>query len=288
MDDISKELFFNENDLIVSMTDKKGIITYANDVFFKVAQYERGELIGKPHNIIRHPDMPKVVFKLVWDRLLNNQEVYGFVKNKSKRGNFYWVYAFLKPIVVNGEITKIISYRKQLNEYAKKIISSIYAALLEYEKTHTIDETMAFLVGYLQERELDYDTFVERLAMGQNVTNVAAMKIDFQRFYNDHVIFKQNILDKVKANEPNIVVADPCCCNFGKWLEGAKNEPYATHKAWSDVHKHHNHVHSKLQEYVNASKADSSIEEKNNILEDIKHDTEEIFANVRTVMNYCE
>lgn len=285
---MSEELFFDENDVIVSMTDPKGNIVYGNDIFFTMAQSNRSELIGKPHNIIRHPQMPRVVFKLIWDRLKAGQEVYGFVKNQSKKGNFYWVYAFLKPIMEDGKIVKIISYRKQLNDYAKKIISGIYESLLEYEKNHSLDETMEYFMSYLEERNLDYDAFIERLAMKRNVTNIQAMKIDFQRYYNDHVIFKENIFQQVKEEVEDIVVTPPCSCNFGKWLQSVKNESFTTHKAWDEVVKYHKHVHGKLQEYVDISKQNGSEEQKSAISNEIVEDTNLIFSNIRLVMNQCE
>lgn len=285
---VSKELFFDENDVIVSITDPKGVITYGNDIFFQMAESNRQELIGKPHNVIRHPDMPKVVFKLIWDRIKAGKEVYGFVKNQSKKGNYYWVYAFLKPVVEDGKVTKIISYRKQLNEYAKKVIANVYSTLVEYEKMHTLDESMQFLLGYLNERNIDYDTFIERLALRRNVTNIQAMKIDFQRYYNDHIIFKENIFQQVRENVQNITVTPPCSCNFGKWLESVKHESFTTHKAWAEVVRYHNHVHGKLQDYVNVSKQNGSEEQKRAISNEISDDTNQIFSNIRLVMNQCE
>lgn len=284
----NKELFFDENDVIVSMTDPKGNIIYGNDIFFTMAEANRTELMGKPHNVIRHPDMPRVVFKVIWDRLKSGHEVYGFIKNQSKKGNFYWVYAFLKPVLKEGKIVKIISYRKPINEYARNVISKIYETLLEHEKSHTLEETMDYLNAYLDERGIDYDTFVERLAMKKNVTNVQAMKIDFQRYYNDHITFKENIFQQVRENIENIMVTPPCSCNFGKWVESVKNESFTTHKAWAEVIKYHNHVHGKLQEYVNVSKQGDSEEQKRVISEEIVEDTNHIFTNIRLVMNQCE
>lgn len=91
------ELTFLESELIVSKTDTKGKITYGNELFLKLSGYEEKDILHKPHNIIRHPDMPKVIFKLLWDTLHNKQEIYAYVINRSKNGNFYWVFANVTP-----------------------------------------------------------------------------------------------------------------------------------------------------------------------------------------------
>ena len=124
-----QEIEITEKDMIVSTTDKKGIILYANDMFCKVAGYERKDIIGQPHNMIRHPEMPKVVFKLLWERVLKGEMLYAFVKNISKNGDYYWVKAYVKPVMKNGTVVKITSYRKPLNDYAKNIIIEVETAL---------------------------------------------------------------------------------------------------------------------------------------------------------------
>jgi PAS domain S-box-containing protein len=82
-----------EDKFLVSKTDPRGIITYANEVFIEVSGYTEEELIGKPHNIIRHPDMPRTVFKLLWDTIKSGREFWGYVKNMAKDGSYYWVFA---------------------------------------------------------------------------------------------------------------------------------------------------------------------------------------------------
>lgn len=91
------EQMLGDEELIVSKTDLKGRITYANDVFIRMAKYPAGELMGAPHSIIRHPDMPRAVFRLLWDRLAEGEEVFAYVKNMTKNGDFYWVFAHVTP-----------------------------------------------------------------------------------------------------------------------------------------------------------------------------------------------
>ena len=103
---------------IVSKTDKKGIITYVNDKFCQVSKYSRDELIGKPHNIVRHPDMPKEAFKDMWDTIKNKKKIWqGVVKNRAKDGSFYYVNATVGPILdQNGEIQEYIALRSLVTD----------------------------------------------------------------------------------------------------------------------------------------------------------------------------
>lgn len=98
------ERVLSEHAFLVSETDEKGIIVFANDDFHEVAGYSSKELIGKPHNIVRHPDMPKVAFKDLWETVRRGETWTGFVKNNVKGGNeFYWVYATVYPVIRDGK-----------------------------------------------------------------------------------------------------------------------------------------------------------------------------------------
>jgi len=101
----SKEYFVKEEDFIVSKTDLKGRITYCNQPFLKIVGATQEQLLHKPHNIIRHPDMPRIVFKLLWEHIKAKKEIFAFVKNKSFDGGFYWVFANITASLdANGEI----------------------------------------------------------------------------------------------------------------------------------------------------------------------------------------
>jgi PAS domain S-box-containing protein len=91
------ERFFEEDEIIVSKTDPKGIITYANQVFLRTAQYQEEEILGAPDNIIRHPDMPRCVFDLLWKTIASGLEIFAYVKNMAKNGDHYWVFAHVTP-----------------------------------------------------------------------------------------------------------------------------------------------------------------------------------------------
>ncbi|WP_457561086.1 PAS domain-containing protein [Caminibacter sp.] len=134
----NEEVTFEEagvaNRPIISKTDLKGIITYVNSAFCKLSGYEKNELIGKPHNIIRHPDMPKEVFKQLWDTIEKNQKWRGFVKNLNKDGRHHWVEVFIEPVFdENGNKIGYISARKPVSEYDKAKYEKIYKEMREKE-----------------------------------------------------------------------------------------------------------------------------------------------------------
>ena len=128
---INEEVNFEEvnpsNRPVISQTDIRGIITYTNSVFRKLSGYKKGEMLGKPHNIIRHPDMPKIIFKELWDTVLNGKAWNGVIKNLRKDGRYYWVEAFITPIYHdNGMIIGFSSARKKVDENLKKYYEKKY------------------------------------------------------------------------------------------------------------------------------------------------------------------
>ena len=98
------ESVFLPDEMFFSTTDLKGIILSGNDVFIRVSKFSKEELIGKPHNIIRHPDMPRIVFKLLWDYIQSGKPIVAYVKNIAKDGSYYWVLATVVPILIMREI----------------------------------------------------------------------------------------------------------------------------------------------------------------------------------------
>ena len=125
---------FPEGHLIVSRTDLQGLITHANDAFVVMSGYERDELIGAPHHILRHPDMPRLAFKGLWDTLRSGQKWHGYVKNLRKDGGFYWVYATAVPNIRNGAIAGYTSVRRKPSRTRIAELSALYAQWLQEEK----------------------------------------------------------------------------------------------------------------------------------------------------------
>ena len=128
------EVPFPEGRLIVSRTDLQGLITHANDAFVEMSGYTREELIGAPHHILRHPDMPRLAFKGLWDTLTSGQKWHGYVKNLRKDGAYYWVYATAVPNIRNGVIAGYTSVRRKPSRTRIAELSALYAQWLQEEK----------------------------------------------------------------------------------------------------------------------------------------------------------
>lgn len=110
---MSKEIILEPDIMIVSETNEKGEILYANDDFCKIAGYTKDELIGKPHNLVRHKDMPKIAFKDLWDTVKSGKTWNGMVKNRCKNGDFYWVNATAYMVTKSNGVRKILSVRQK-------------------------------------------------------------------------------------------------------------------------------------------------------------------------------
>lgn len=126
---VDEEVRFEDSQELVSTTDTRGIITYANSVFCEVAGYENSELVGKNHNIVRHPDMPKAAFKDMWAHLEAGRPWQGIVKNLCKDGRYYWVDAFVTPIFEGSKLTGYQSVRVKPKEEQIKRASDFYQAV---------------------------------------------------------------------------------------------------------------------------------------------------------------
>jgi len=150
-----------ENDFIVSKTDLKGRITYVNKIFMEMAEYTEKELIGKPHSIIRHPDMPKAVFKLLWQMVQNKEEIFAYVINRTKKGNEYWVYANVTPSLdESGKLIGYYSVRRKPNEKALETIKPLYAEMLRVEKSSGVDASTKMLTDLLNEKGVSYNELI--------------------------------------------------------------------------------------------------------------------------------
>ena len=160
----SYEKLMRADDFIVSKTDTKGRITYCNEIFMDMSGAIESELLGKPHNIIRHQDMPKAVFKLLWERVQNKEEIFAYVKNKSFDGGFYWVYANVTPSFdERGNVIGYYSVRIKPNDKALEIIKPLYQKMLELESSGGIESSMDYLNTVLKEKGESYDEFVIKI-----------------------------------------------------------------------------------------------------------------------------
>ncbi len=164
------ERFFGNDDIIVSKTDIRGHITYANDVFLNTAGYREEEILGKPHSIIRHPDMPRAIFRLMWHTIQENREIFAYSKNRTKDGGFYWVLAHVTPSHdADGNICGFHSNRRVPDRriVAEKIMP-FYVALRAEERRHAnarkgLEASWRMLNEHLDELGVAYDEFVHGL-----------------------------------------------------------------------------------------------------------------------------
>lgn len=167
------ERFFDESEIIVSKTDVNGRITYANDVFVRVSGFSEAELLGQPHSIIRHPEMQRAVFKLLWDVLQSWREIFAYVNNMARSGDNYWVLAHVTPSFdAQGRIVGYHSNRRVPDRAAVAAVEGVYAQLRAEELRHTdkragLEASSALLAGSLAETGMEYEEFIFSLAAEQ-------------------------------------------------------------------------------------------------------------------------
>ncbi len=156
----NKEKKFKSDILLVTKTDLKGKITYANRGFMNIVAMDEDTLIGAPHNIIRHPDMPRVIFKLLWSYLQKGVEVHAYVKNITADGSYYWVFANVTPSYHGNKIIGYHSARRAPTEESLNIIIPLYRELLDAEKSSGLSASEKILNNLLKEKGIEYDEFI--------------------------------------------------------------------------------------------------------------------------------
>lgn len=165
-----QERTFGRDEIIVTKTDPQGRIIYANDVFLRVSAYPEHEMVGQPHSMIRHPDMPRAVFKLLWDTLKDGREIFAYVVNLAGDGAHYWVLAHVTPSVdASGAIVGYHSNRRVPSPRAMDEIQPLYRRILQAESMHSrpaeaIAAGTALLDEVLAGAGKTYDEYVWTLA----------------------------------------------------------------------------------------------------------------------------
>lgn len=186
---ISKEVPFEADELFFSTTDLRGIIQYGNDVFIRISGYPSETILGAPHNIIRHPDMPKCVFKLFWDTLKDNKPIGAYVKNMAADGRYYWVFAFAFP-VNDGYLS--IRFKPTSKVFDR--VQEIYHRVLQHEKETSMDDAEPVLMDLVRKEGFrDYEDFMVQAAILELSSRDKALKSSNQATSNDHVV--QDISD---------------------------------------------------------------------------------------------
>ncbi|WP_448192784.1 PAS domain-containing protein [Azospirillum sp. sgz301742] len=161
-----RESPFAENEIIVTKTDTKGLITYANETFLRVSHFNISDVLGKPHNIIRHPDMPRCIFKMLWDTLKSGGEMFAYVVNMASNGDHYWVLAHVTPSFdTHGQVVGYHSMRRKPGTAQVEAARALYRTLLEEERAaadHAVGMQRSHdrLVSTLRSKGVGYDEFV--------------------------------------------------------------------------------------------------------------------------------
>jgi PAS domain S-box-containing protein len=163
---------FDHNEIIVTKTDPKGVITYANDVFLRVSAYAEEDVVGKPHNIVRHPEMPRGIFHLLWSELAAGREMFAYCVNLARDGAHYWVFAHVTPSRSgDGRLRGYHSSRRLPAERAVSAVRDIYRELLDVERRydHAPEAAAAsheHLVQLLARDGRRYDEWIWQLTRG--------------------------------------------------------------------------------------------------------------------------
>ena len=164
---IDEEIELDPKRYIVSETDEKGKITFCNDYFIEVCGYDKDELIGKPHNIIRHPDMPKVVFKLLWETISQGKNINVVVKNLAKDGRYYWIFTEFesRKDIDTGEIIGYTASRKSISKFVIEVISKLYKELVDIENKEGIEASEKYLINFLKEKgdNIEFSNIMEEI-----------------------------------------------------------------------------------------------------------------------------
>ena len=159
------ERLIREDDFIVSKTDLKGRISYCNRIFIEFSGYTEQELLGAQHNIVRHPDMPRGVFKFMWDVLEQRKECFAYVKNMARDGSFYWVFANVTPNLDDrGQPEGYFSVRRRPSRGAVSAMSDLYRLMLAEERRAGPKEacaaSLALMMGLLNQKGVNYEKFI--------------------------------------------------------------------------------------------------------------------------------
>lgn len=164
------ERFFDDDEIIVSKTDQKGRLTYCNDIFLRVSGYRESELLGQPHSIIRHPDMPRCVFALLWETIQDGREIFAYVVNRAKNGDHYWVNAHVTPS--RDGSGRVVGYHSNRRVPDRPILENriipLYKDLLAEERRHAngkdaMAASGAMVADMLKSANKQYDEFVATL-----------------------------------------------------------------------------------------------------------------------------
>jgi PAS domain S-box-containing protein len=161
-----REITFKEQEVLTSKTDMRGMITYANEDFCRVAGFDYSDLHGAPHSLIRHPDMPRSVFNLMWNTIQDGREFFGYVVNRCKNGDHYWVLAHVVPDIdpASREVIGFHSTRRCPTSQGINAARALYSALRDAERRAPRDKQVevgtAALMSALKTERMSYEEWI--------------------------------------------------------------------------------------------------------------------------------
>lgn len=194
---------FLAHEMFFSLTDLKGIIEAGNEIFVRVSGYSKEFLIGKPHNVIRHPDMPRAVFRLLWSTIQAGKPIAAYVKNIDATGRYYWVLACVFP--VDG---RYLSLRIKPSSTTLGVVSELYSKVSSFEKTHSIEESLDLISEQLASKGFpSYEEF-QTHAINQELAPFRNGSVNFRKIYqfrDEHkvpALFHKILESCTSANTP--------------------------------------------------------------------------------------
>jgi PAS domain S-box-containing protein len=163
----NEEIRLDPKRYLVSETDAKGVIAYCNGYFREISGYDESELLGAPHNIIRHPDMPKIIFKLLWDHIQNGKNINAVIKNLAKDGRYYWVFTefTIRRDSDTGAIIGYLASRKAVSKHVVEVIGNLYDMLVSLEKEGGMEASEKYLYVFLKEKgdDIKFENIMEEI-----------------------------------------------------------------------------------------------------------------------------
>ena len=192
------EARFDISELFYSYTNQRGIVLSGNDVFQRVSHYEWGELIGAPHKIIRHPDMPKAVFYLLWKTIQAGNLIGAYVKNRAKNGSYYWVYAVVSPINEG-----YLSVRLKPVSPLLGTVRELYAEILTAEKAQGLDPEQSAELLLKRLKELGFSCYEDFMAQAL-ATEISARNEALSRPKNNRIRRLEGIKDCLRETKTEI------------------------------------------------------------------------------------
>jgi len=175
----NKEIFLTKDEIAISRADIDGTILYYNSTFAKISGYKKNELLYAPHSILRHPDMPKAIFYIIWQTLLSGRSTHAIIKNFTKNGNYYWLQ--IEFIIQKDNQNKIVSFLskgKQAPRYAIEEILPLYNRLLKEERTKNMESSIKYLSSFLNSNNYaTYNDYICRVSKKKKTSFFSNLKI---------------------------------------------------------------------------------------------------------------